>query len=117
VSETVVDDSAWNESTWHVDEVECDGWRQVVCPNGGQYPQGGAVWAGERERPCGTGDRGMLEGCGTPGGASGGCGRSRWRRKGWRWLSILKFLESVDHVLMEVASNLLGHLFRVCTSG
>ena len=34
VNEKAVDDSAWNESTWHVDEVDCDEWRQVVCPPG-----------------------------------------------------------------------------------
>ena len=46
VNEKAVDDPAWNESTWHVDEVDCDGWRQVVYPNEGRYPHGGGPWCG-----------------------------------------------------------------------
>jgi hypothetical protein len=44
VNAKAVDDSAWNGSTWHVDEVDCDGWRQVVYPHGGGPWRGLAWW-------------------------------------------------------------------------
>jgi hypothetical protein len=73
------------------------------------------VWSGERERRCGTGDRGMLEGCGPPDGTSGDCGGmvGIGGRKGWSRMSILELVESVHHLLFEVASNLLDHLVGV----
>ena len=98
VTEKAVDGCAWNESTWHVDEVDCGKWRQVVYPHGG----GPCCGAGERERRAGTGDRGMLEGCGTL--------DERLRRNDrnsvefWRMARVVELLENVLHPRFEVGS-------------
>ena len=46
VIEKAVYDFSWTKSTWYVAEVDCDGGRQVVCPNEGQYPHGSGLWCG-----------------------------------------------------------------------
>ena len=72
VNEKAVDDPAWNESTWHVESQLETGRLSKRKTLSSRWWS--LVWSGERKRRCGKGDRGMFEGCGTPGGASSGCG-------------------------------------------
>ena len=75
------------------------------------------VW-GEREQRCGTGDCGMLEGCGAPGGTSSGCGGmvgvggvgrvgAGWASWNWRRVFIISSLKSL-RIFWTISSVLNG---------